>query len=147
MADQFVIASGVTLNTLNPQNYSLKNDYLENLLVTAFTAFPAAAKVIGDRRFIVRKGFIPYSVLQENDPRASSDQIKHTKGLAVRFAWDGWTPEEGMWVAQAIYQERAEPVKVIVDQQKNEIYFSRGVNASILLERQLSGKFHIIRKE
>ena len=29
----------------------------------------------------------------------------------------------GIWVAQELYQERTEPVKVIIDQQKNEIYW------------------------
>ncbi len=139
MSDQIIIAKGVSLSTLNPQNFALKNDYMNNLISTAFMAFPVAAEILGDRKFFVKRGFQSHAyVTEEVESAITSELIKHTKGLAVEFTWEGWTEENALVVGKAIYQQIADPVNVIVNTENRTVYVGRGYNNSVLMHRSLN---------
>lgn len=139
MNEQIVIANGVSISTLNPQNFALKNDYMDNLLSTAFMVFPIAIEVLGDRRFIIKRGFQSHAyITQEVEAAITSELFKHTKGLALEFTWEGWTEEDALIVAKALYQRMKEPVKIIVNSDNRTMYIGRGYVESILMQQSLN---------
>ena len=147
MNDQLVIANGVTPWTLNPHNMALKNNYWENLMATAFTIFPRVTPVTGDdREIIVKRGFQSHAyIMQEVDPTADSDLLKHAKGMAIEFTWKDCNEDELMLVASSIYEGAQDPVKIVVDIEKHTVYVSRGVNFSTIVEKTFN-ESRVIRK-
>ena len=146
MNDQLVIANGVTVWTLNPHNMALKNNYWENLLATAFTVFPNVTRVIGDKEIIVKRGFQSHAyIMQEVDPMANSDLLKHAKGMAVEFTWKGCTEDELMLVASSIFDGSSEAVKIVIDTEEMTVYVSRGTAFSTIVEKTFN-ESRVIRK-
>lgn len=146
MSETLVIAKGVTLRTLNPHNTALKNDFNENLLVTAFSVFPTAAKMIGNRKFRIIRGFESHGyIMNEVSKIASADLLRHSRGMAVEFTWEKCTEDERMAMAILLYDSIEEPVKIIVNHENNSIYVGRGVENSMIIENS-SNQNKVIRK-
>ncbi len=139
MRDQIIIANGVSLSTLNPQYFALKNDYMDKQISTAFMVFPIAANIIGDRTFLIKLGFQSHAyVTQEVEAAITSERIKHTKGLAIEFTWVEWTEEDPLVIGKALYQRMKEPVKVIVNSENRTVYVARGYMDCLLVQRSLN---------
>lgn len=144
--ESLIIADGVTLRTLNPHNMALKNDYMENLLVTAFIAFPKIVSALGPRQFKVVRGFESHAyIMQETQGTISNDLLRHAKGYALEFTWKSATADDLMLAAIAIYDNISEPIKIIVDMEYNTLYVGRGVPSSMIIEKTLNEN-RVIRK-
>jgi hypothetical protein len=119
--------------------FALKNDYMDNLISTAFMVFPIAAEILGDRKFFIKRGFQSHAyITQEVEAAITSELIKHTKGLALEFTWEGWTEEDALVVGKALYQRMKEPIKVIVNSENRTVYVGRGYVDSMLVQRSLN---------
>lgn len=144
--DGLIIANGITLWTLNPHNNALKNDFLENLLVTAFLVCKAITPVIGNRKLRVIRGFESSRYIRyEVDFNPSVDLLRHARGMALELTWESVTDEELMFAANAIFNAAEEPVKIVVDSERKTLYVARGVDTAMISERT-ANKFRTVKK-
>ncbi|MHB9028892.1 MAG: hypothetical protein ACYC9O_08995 [Candidatus Latescibacterota bacterium] len=112
---------------------------MDTLISTAFMIFPIAAEILGDRKFFIKRGFQSHAyVTQEVEAAITSERIKHTKGIAIEFTWEGWTEEDALVVGKALYQRMKEPIKVIVNSENRTVYIGRGYVDSMLVHRSLN---------
>jgi hypothetical protein len=113
---QIIIAEGVTLYTLNRNNFSMKNDYMDNLLATAFSVFPLVAHVLGaEVKIEVKKGFIAYAhYVEAVNPRATEEELAFTKGLGVQFSWAGFTEDAARGLAFEL-SDKIQDARIIYD--------------------------------
>ncbi|MHB9028765.1 MAG: hypothetical protein ACYC9O_08350 [Candidatus Latescibacterota bacterium] len=101
--------------------------------------FPVAAEILGDMKFFIKRGFQSHAyVTQEVDAAITSELIKHTKGLAIEFTWEGWTEEDALFVGKALHRGMKEPVKVIVNSENRTVYCGRGYAEYVLMHRSLN---------
>ena len=95
--------------------------------------------VLGDRKFFIKRGFQSHSyVTQEVEAAITAELIKHTKGLAIVFTWEGWTEEDALVVAKALYKRLQEPVRIVLLSENRTVYVGRGYADSILMHRSLN---------
>ena len=95
--------------------------------------------VLGDRKFFIKRGFQSHAyITQEVEAAITSELIKHTKGLAIEFAWEEWAEEDALVIGKALYQRMKEPVKVIVNSEYRTLYVGRGYVDSMLVQRSLN---------
>jgi len=94
---------------------------------------------LGDRKFFIKRGFQSHAyITKEVEAAITSELIKHTKGLAVEYTWEGWTEEDALVISKALYQHMKEPVKVIVNSEYRTLYVGRGYVDSMLVQRSLN---------
>ena len=137
MNDQLVICEGVTIFTLNPHNMALRNDYINNLLGTAFLVFPIVSKCLGYKtKIMIIRGFESSAYIRQELGRTSSaETYKHSCGFAVEFTWDGWTEEVMRYLALELYDKISEYVRIVFDTTKKSIQVSRDWPQSRLIEK------------
>ncbi len=137
MTDQLVLMDGVTLRTLNPRNIALKNDYLESLLVLAFTVFPHVAEIIGGKTVTVIRGFLSRSyILDEVDPTGDEWLMKHSRGEAVEFTWEGWSPDEASAVALNLFEKVGDTkVHIMYDTDNESLYVTTACKKKKIVEK------------
>lgn len=83
-----VCFGGWSLWDLNPGNYSIKNDFIENLLFMG-SQVAGIARILGDNVRIV-KGFEPMS----KNPDATKFEKHHASCSAIALSWDSYEKEK-----------------------------------------------------
>lgn len=148
MNDKLIFAKGVTLETLNPYNTALKNTHMNSLLCCAFMVFPRVAGIIGkDRAITIVRGYEAISILKSHEGEfPTREKIKHSRGLAFRFTWDGWTNAEAMLVGRTLYSELPFCPHVVVDVKEKSLYIGFDFHQSALVYRD-SKKTTILDKQ
>ena len=147
MDNKLKITQNITLESLNPHNFHLKNDYINNLLSTAFIILPIVAEHVTGIE--VTKGFLSRSYLRSpsRDIKISHVVYKHSIGLALELTWDNWTYEEALIVAEDIYERASdndEKVMLVINEKQRTLYIGRGFKVSSILE-DADGKERIIK--
>jgi hypothetical protein len=150
MNNDIVIVEGVSLSHLNPRNAALKNDYLGNLLSTAFLVLPHVAEFL-EFPPVVKRGFLAKSYLFDNSERFDLDEemMKHGEGLALEITWENWSSESALDVAYSVYnyvkKQAKENVLIRIDQANRTVYFGRGFDVSQIIEVENSNKRTILK--
>lgn len=147
-AFEFVIAQGVTLSELNPENNALKNEYADNLITTAMI-------ILLDiwRRFNgikITKGFVSsgkmYKEILPKTGRVKPTvyEKKHTLGLALEITWPDYDTDRALEYCKDFLKRTDQKVHFVI--YNDRIGFYRRNNTQ-MLSRDLDGQFAIIMKK
>lgn len=79
---------GISYAELNPYNFALKNDYVQNLIYSGQSLFSSIKKIVGNSNIKVTRGFLSRRYLHDILPKINnSDERKlvafHSVGLAI----------------------------------------------------------------
>jgi hypothetical protein len=127
--DLLKIIEGISFSDLNPHNFHLKNDYINNILITAFSVLPVIAKEdLLDVRVI--EAFVSSSFI-----KSSTDKYlrKHFNGRALRITWRGFKVADAIQVALSLFEEIAH-VEIVIDNVEDWIMINRNCDRSVIIE-------------
>lgn len=82
-----ILFNNWTMWDLNPDNYSIKNDFIDNLIYIGSIASGLANSFTGAK---IVKAYVPRSV----NPNASKFEKYHGSGSAIALTWDGFSKDE-----------------------------------------------------
>ena len=96
MRDVIKFGKTVTLEDLNPHNFHLKNDYINNLLFAALSVFPYLNNKGIDAK--VLRAFISAGYMDENMPEFKNERYsqKYSQGLGLLITWEDYTDLEAI---------------------------------------------------
>lgn len=150
MKNEIKIIEGVYIDSLNPINCALKNQYWTNTFCTAILVLPRVAKMIPEG-IVVTKAFLPGSRLREEYSAGYTSEIERfSRGLAIEVTWSGWNVDDALQVAYNIYSDCLEmpdeKMKIIIDEERQRLYVGRDFKVTEILEKTAHGE-RVIRKE
>ncbi len=138
-------ADNVTMESLNPHNFALKNDYINNLVYTALAIIPYANEYIGADKVRVTRGFLSRKYMQDEiriPPKKVDDLYKHAEGLAIELTWDNFDTESAIGLARFILNPVTrfkDQVKIVINGNKKRISFYLNVNETEVYEDTTDG--------
>ncbi len=132
MNNNIKLIENVTFNSLNPHNFHLKNDYINNLLSTAFLILPVIDELI--EKVEVRKGFLSRSYVRATIKNVKPYEYQHTIGLAIEVTWSDWSYDSALIVAEKLFSSIEEGLKIIINPKRNTLFIGRGVKKSSIEE-------------
>lgn len=119
-----VFAENVTIESLNPHNFAIKNEYIDNLLSTAWLLIPK----IGVRQSGIRiiKGFLSEAYMRKHYKTDNAlHLLQHSRGLALEVSWDMFTVDDALLVGHALMDECYEPLYIIIDPSRKKLCIYR----------------------
>lgn len=139
--EEIVIIDGVTLTSLNPKNYALKNTYLSNILTTAFKTLPKVYEAVKEPLKVLRC-FMSASYVNANFSYAKRAVLRRfTKGMSIEVTWDNWDADEALRAAYMVYEVFDEDVndnaEVILDLDRKTLIVHRDTKETTLKEKTL----------
>ncbi|HNX38197.1 MAG TPA: hypothetical protein PL124_03940 [Candidatus Cloacimonadota bacterium] len=140
-------ADGITLLNLNPFNYALKNDYINNLMNTGMCILPIVADtVVGDisikKCFTSKKQFLNNDYEKE-DPRLSD---KFSEGLAIRLTWDEYDANMATQLAYRVMSQLELKMNIAINNTANHITFYLDTDDQSIYEITPDNSKRIIKK-
>jgi hypothetical protein len=140
-----VFAENVTIESLNPHNFAMKNEYIDNLISTAWLLIPKIARQQSGLRIV--KGFLSDSYMRQHYRTDNADYIlKHAKGLALEVTWDMFTADDATNVGHDIIRECLEPIYVIVDSSRKKIcIYRRYLTDKSVLAQLVDGSQRVVK--
>lgn len=134
------IVGEINVRDLNPYNFHLKNDYMENLLSTGFLILPILYEQVSNLKII--NGFISSSFMRSKKRTLSQEDKRFTRGLALSVTFDNFE-EMALEVAEDLYHSFAESedeaIKITVDRTKKKLFVGRDYEESSLMENSENG--------
>jgi hypothetical protein len=149
MADtEIQIVEGVNLEDLNRKNFSLKNEYMSNLLSTAFLVLPNVYSAV-KRELQVTKGFISGASVRDYPESYRHIMSRYTKGLSLEVTWSPWLNDEAVQAAYNIFNQikgnPEENVMIVINKDKGRLACHRDGKKTQIVE--ISGKQKRVLKE
>lgn len=143
---KFKLTNEIGLEELNPYNVALKNDYLDNLLTTAFSVIPNIYPVIG-YPIIIKRAFCSYRLMQ-NDHKPETPHLieKYTQGLGIRITWDQWDFHVAKEAANAVYANIPGNMHIVINNDEKHISFYFNMHDRLICEALPDQEIRIIRK-
>lgn len=88
----------VTFEDLNPHNFHLKNDYINNILFCALNTFPYLNSEGIDAKIV--RGFVSNGYMEQNLPLVYKEKYsyKYTQGLGLIITWDSYDSTEAILI-------------------------------------------------
>jgi hypothetical protein len=137
MKNQILFTKDVTLEHLNPLNYSLKNDYMNNLFVTGFSILPIINRITA-MPIIVKRAMASRKTLRSgNKPVWSIENTyldKFTEGMALSVTWDGFEINEAAEIANAIMTGLDEKVVIFINSMDKYMNVYRDTREKVIYE-------------
>jgi len=117
MSYGLVFAKGVTLAEVNSENFHMKNDYADNLIVTCMEILPIIDNNVSSIKII--NGFISrkklFNEVLDSTKSPTPDQKKHCKGLALELTWKSYSRESALTIAHLLLKElHHEVLKIVI---------------------------------
>ena len=114
-------AENVTIESLNPQNFAMKNDYIDNLISTALLLIPKLCRVHDD--LIITRGFISHAHMNANVVIGSHNDYlrQHEKGLALEVSWSNFDVEDATKISVMMLESFNEPILIVVNTKDKKI--------------------------
>jgi len=141
MNEKLIIIKGITFDSLNPHNFHLKNDYINNILLVAFSTLPFFTDKDNVR---ILNGFLSKSYVRSTDMVMATNN-KFTRGKSYSITWDNFNSIEAIDLSLAIFQSSELPIELIIDIDNNFMEVSHETKESIIKERS-NLEERIIRK-
>jgi len=132
MNNKITFVDKITFDSLNPHNFHLKNDYINNLLSTAFLILPVVANEVENIR--IKKGFLSKSYIRSLDTEVKPYFYKHSVGLALELTWKDWDINTALLIADTLYSESEEKYKLIINIKEKSLYIGRGFKNNSITE-------------
>jgi len=114
-----VFAENVTIEALNPHNFALKNEYIDNLISTAWLVVTRVAPEVEGIKVI--KGFLSESYIRANFKSAGDAVFQHGKGLALELTWNDFTVDKATTTGLTLINTCIEPLYVVVDSNRTKL--------------------------
>ena len=114
---EFVLCNGISIVELNPENFALRNDYIDNLFATAYLVINKIINPTGIHATVVR-GFLSDKFIKSelSDEAVGHSLIwKHGKGLAIEITWEGFTYQNALTIASNFVQSNDYVACIITD--------------------------------
>jgi len=132
MSNKIKFIEGITFESLNPHNFHLKNDYINNLLSTAFMILPSIADEVSTVKIL--KAFLSRSYLRSLDRDIVPAVYKHSIGLALEVTWADWDMTKALLVADKLFSEIEEGIKLVINTKNKSLFIGRGFKESSIVE-------------
>ena len=103
-------AENVTIESLNPHNFALKNEYIDNLLSTAWLLIPAIGREYGDLKII--RGFMSEAYMRSQNYRVENAPhiAQHAQGLALEVTWTMFNTDDAINTGLDLINTSLEPL-------------------------------------
>lgn len=137
-AKPLMFAKGVTFFDLNQFNHALKNDYINNLVSTAFKVFPLINPMIDKIRVV--RGFVSDAhakAMGLNDPL-------FTSGLAIEFTWEEYNPEQAIVMFKTLMPRMAVGYELVIKPESVIIYSNESER---ILSQEIKGEAGVLKRE
>jgi len=113
----FMLSEGVDMQSLNPMNFALKNDYIDNLLTIGMIISTNV-----NRPITIVEGFVSRSKLTE-DCRKGLD-LNHATGNAISFTWDDFNEQNALGLGHRLLDLYQCSVVINMDKGVVSLYYS-----------------------
>lgn len=144
-----IFAEGITLNQINPHNFSLKNKYMDNLITTSMTVLPVIERSLENKQLKILKGFLSNSYALDRFETMTRSLILHTKGLALEISWDDFNENNAYFVAHNLFDYAKKnniKLRIVIDINNEFIaVYYRTSKLQIVLKTK-SKKYKIIKE-
>jgi hypothetical protein len=125
MRDVIKLGGDIAFEDLNPHNFHLKNDYINNLLFTALNILPPLAKYNIKPKILL--AFVSNSYAQDNLEEYHTNPLfyKFTQGLALRITWDNYSQIDAITIIPDILKDVKSNVYAYLNQDESyvDLYF------------------------
>lgn len=125
MRDVIKFGKTVTFEDLNPHNFHLKNDYINNILFAALSTFPALNAEGVDAK--VLRGFVSSAYMENNMPEMRKHDYsgRYTQGLGLQITWDEYEPIVAISLITKLVQSIKSNVLALINQEAEyvELFF------------------------
>ena len=114
---EFVLRNGFSIRDLNPENYALKNDYIDNLFTTAYQVIDKIAIPSGLNISIVR-GFLSRNYIENELSKEAEGHTliyRFSKGLALSITWDDFNYASALTVARHFVDSVSNSTCIVTD--------------------------------
>lgn len=139
-------AENVTIESLNPHNFALKNEYIDNLLSTAWLLIPAIGREYGDLKII--RGFMSEAYMRSQNYRVENAPhiAQHAQGLALEVTWTMFNTDDAINTGLDLINTSLEPLYVIVDPERKKIcMYRRYLKDTSTLSQIVDGSLRVIK--
>jgi len=140
-----VFAENVTIESLNPHNFAMKNEYIDNLISTAMLIVPKIAMEHSGIR--VLRGFLSNAYIRDNFKTDIADYVqKHSMGLAIELSWDMFDLDEATSMGLLLIEQVIEPLFVLVDPDRKKLcVYRRYLKDNSCLSQVIGGKLRTVK--
>lgn len=125
MRDVIKFGKTVTFEDLNPHNFHLKNDYINNILFVALSTFPMLNADGIDAKVLM--GFVSNGYMEQNLPSLKDTKYagKYTQGLGLRITWEDYQPITAIGIVTKLVSSIKSNVIARLDQDNHfvELFF------------------------
>lgn len=138
-------AENVSIENLNPHNFAMKNDYIDNLFSTAWLIVSKIGREQSGLKII--KGFLTAAYMREHYKTDGADYLlKHAEGLALEVTWDMFTTDDATSVGLMLINESLEPLFIIVDGQRKKIcVYRKYLDSKSVLAQLVNGTQRVVK--
>ena len=112
-ANNVNFAKGISIHELNSYNCALKNDYINNLIATAFQILPLMNTLV--HGIEIAKGFISEAMAKDMSMLSCDRDRLYCKGLAISFKWLDYSQEEAIKLLKDHMFKIAGAFDIIID--------------------------------
>lgn len=141
-----MFAENCSIEQLNPHNFALKNNYIDNLISTGMTLIPRLSNY-GIGQVTVLKGFLSRAYVTQNIGCFKYDFMhKHTEGLAVELTWDNFDVSDATSTALGLAETIPEPVLLVVNTDKKSLAIYRDTLDQTVVNQIVSGQIRTVKE-
>ena len=116
-------AKGVTMTELNQFNHALKNDFINNLISTAFKIFPFINTTVSNIRVV--NGFVSEAHANAIGLIKSESDKDFTNGTAIEFTWSDYDREQAILMLKSLMPKMPDPFELLVKEESVIIFSDR----------------------
>lgn len=140
-----VFAENVTIESLNPHNFAMKNEYIDNLISTAMLIIPKIACEHTGIRII--RGFVSAAYIRDNYNTDVADYVlKHANGLALEVTWDMFDLDDSTSVGLTLIDSIQEPLFVLIDMSRKKLcVYRKYLKDNSCLSQVIDGKLRTVK--
>lgn len=138
MKNDIKIAGDITFSQLNPHNFSLKNDYINNLFTTALMIIPRLYQHLNENIELI-KGFVSKQYITDNYTEMDKHVYKHGEGLGLEFKLPD-NKERLLISLRQLLNDIEEPLEIRINLINETFSCFRDVRESAIFEISSAGE-------
>lgn len=138
-------AENISIESLNPHNFAMKNEYIDNLISTAWLIIPKIATDVDGLRVV--KGFLSDAYMRQNYRLEKLEHLtRHGSGLALELTWESFTVDDATSIGIKLLEETLEPLLVIVDTNRSKLcVYRRFLKDKSLLTQMIDNNQRLVK--
>jgi len=123
---------GITIRSLNPDNYAMCNDYMDNVWTTGIQILPEISKGLIELKVV--SCFTSASAIRAKSKSFGWRERKVSQGLAISLTWYDWKHVTALAIAKKLLNEYHENVHVYINDSNKTITIYRRMRDNVIKE-------------